>query len=362
MARDYARIMTAIWDNKEFCNLSEPAQRAYLLLVTQPDISAAGVLSLRVRRWAGMSRTSEPETLSRALKELESGRFIVADWTTEELLIRSFIRWDAGFNNPKRRPVIVRAGNEVRSERIGECLKVEFKRCGLLPDPPPTPNGGLSDREADALRDSLSSPARVDLDNEPFPQVDSLSDSYALDDGVVVTYLSREVPQPALPVPPTAAAATSTADEIRTAQEITKAYHEREPMCRFPAVLGIVRKALQAGHGPSLVQAALLRLADEGRSVTVETLRIEIAGRPPLRSVPSGPPPLPTDSEQALADLRARGAAREAARLIHAPWSDLAQPPGDPTPPGEWLRAQHVAWIDEHADEIRAALTHRQAG
>lgn len=292
MARDYARIMTAIWDNKEFCSLAETAQRAYLLLVTQRDISAAGVLRMWVPRWAGMSRTGTPESFNLALEELGSKRFIVLDFATGELLIRSFIRWDAGFNNPKRRPVIVRAAEEVRSTSIAQHLEVEFRRCGLLPDPPPTPTGGLVDSHADSLSgrasDTPSPNGRVNLGGGPFPQVDSLIDRIsapkAPENGVVVTYLSEEVPQPPIQktIPPSAAA-----DEIRAAQAITKAYHEHEPMCRFPAVLGIVRKALKAGHPPDLIQTALLRLAVEGRSVTVETLRIEIAGRPVLKAVPS---------------------------------------------------------------------------
>jgi hypothetical protein len=97
----------------------------------------------------------------------------------------------------------------------------------------------------------------------------------------VVTQVSREDPTTHNPetVPPPAA----RTDEITTAQAITRAYVDRVPMSRFPAVLGIVRKALKADHDADQVKAALLRLADEGRSVTVETLRIELEGAPPAR-------------------------------------------------------------------------------
>lgn len=81
-----------------------------------------------------------------------------------------------------------------------------------------------------------------------------------------------------------------------------------------------------------------------------------------LHAVPSRPVVLPADPILALADIRARGAAKEAARLIGAPWYEPAQPPSDRTPPGEWMRAQHVAWIDQHAAEIRAALKQKQVG
>lgn len=61
-------------------------------------------------------------------------------------------------------------------------------------------------------------------------------------------------------------------------------------------------------------------------------------------------------------DLRARGAARDAARLIRASWSDPNQPMSDETPYPQWLHARAVEWIDAHEQEIRAALTERKTG
>lgn len=285
MAREYARIMTAIWRNREFRVLPEAAQRLYLLLVTQPDISAAGVLALRLRRWAEMSADSKPDDLVATLNELEAGRFIIVDFDSEEVLVRSFIRWDAGYTNSKRRPVIVRAAEEVDSPRLLRALALEFQRCEL----PPLALDGLPDSAPDRPSDAdvmgYAAPSTDDTPNSLFPQLNSLSGrasgSASPSDGVVVTQVSREDPTTHNPetVPPPAA----RTDEITTAQAITRAYVDRVPMSRFPAVLGIVRKALKADHDADQVKAALLRLADEGRSVTVETLRIELEGAPPAR-------------------------------------------------------------------------------
>jgi len=89
-----------------------------------------------------------------------------------------------------------------------------------------------------------------------------------------------------LPLPPPAAAGAAPPDpepatQIRIAQNITCAYVERVPLSKFPAVLGIVRRALRADHQPDAVRDALLRLADEGRPVTVDALRVELEGLPP---------------------------------------------------------------------------------
>lgn len=180
MARDYARIMTNIWQNREFCQLGEPEQRGYLLLVTQPDISAAGVLALRMRRWADMSSSSSVESFADVLKRLEETRFIVVDWDAEEVLVRSFIRWDGGYTNMKRKPAIRGAADEVRSSTITRHLIIEFRRCGMEPPPEPPP-----DRPSDAPSDTTSggrwhgsSETSGDLDrsSDPFVQVDAAPD------------------------------------------------------------------------------------------------------------------------------------------------------------------------------------------
>lgn len=168
MPRNYTQIMCAIWDDPEFLALSEGAQRAYFLLVSQKDISAAGVLHIWTPRWAALSRTSTDETLKAALSELKQTRFIVPDWQTGELLVRSFVRWDGGYKNGKRKPLIEREAQTVVSLHIKAQLKVEFTKLNQdfgahletfgLPDPtPPTGPGSPSDRPSDGASDGASS-------------------------------------------------------------------------------------------------------------------------------------------------------------------------------------------------------------
>lgn len=67
--------------------------------------------------------------------------------------------------------------------------------------------------------------------------------------------------------------------EGKRANRLAKHYSDRVPMCRFPAIAQIVKTAVRAGHDDQAIVDALLRLADDGRSVTVETLRVELEGR-----------------------------------------------------------------------------------
>lgn len=85
------------------------------------------------------------------------------------------------------------------------------------------------------------------------------------------------------------------------ANRIATTYSDVQPLCNFPAVAGIAKKALNAGHPDTEVENALLRLAHEGRSVTVESLRVELEGLPPAtRRRP------PTVGERAYAELQRR--------------------------------------------------------
>lgn len=85
--------------------------------------------------------------------------------------------------------------------------------------------------------------------------------------------------------PSKAVAVASDGQQLSITQRskrITDAYSRAEPMCKWPAVNGVVMKAIKAEKwSDDEIGAALLRLADEGRSVTVETLRIELNGLPP---------------------------------------------------------------------------------
>jgi hypothetical protein len=212
MARSYARIMTAIWKNAEFRKLHAGAQRVYVLLVTQDNISAAGTLPLTVRRWAEMAADTSIPDINRDLAELAAGRFIAVDHATEEVLVRSFVRWDGGYGNSKRKHSIRDAAEAVASIPLRSMLAAEFERLGLpfgslvtAPDAPPdTEPDALSDQDGDHLSDLSGSP--------PSSQVDSASGAAPGGaprfDRVVVTQVgstgtSTHNPQP---IPPSAGA------------------------------------------------------------------------------------------------------------------------------------------------------------
>jgi hypothetical protein len=71
---------------------------------------------------------------------------------------------------------------------------------------------------------------------------------------------------------------------------ITDEYALAEPMCKWPAVNAVVLKAIKAERwSDDQIRDGVLRMAKEGRSVTVDALRYELDGMPPPQG--RGSPP-----------------------------------------------------------------------
>ena len=132
MARNHARIYATIWSDPDFLAVSSDAQRLYLLLLSQPNLSHCGLLALTVKRWASKALDTTPARIEAALQELADARFVVVDHGTEELLIRSFIRGDEVYKQPN---VLAAAGKDAEgivSPLLRSELLVEIERISHL--------------------------------------------------------------------------------------------------------------------------------------------------------------------------------------------------------------------------------------
>ena len=129
MARSEARVSVDIWTpGGDFTQLTCGAQWMYLHLLSQPDLTHVGVLPLRERRWSRAAADIKPADIERWLRELEERRFIVVDYDTEEVLIRSLVRRDKVY----RQPNVLRSARDslamVASTKLKEALRVELQR------------------------------------------------------------------------------------------------------------------------------------------------------------------------------------------------------------------------------------------
>ena len=128
MARDRANVFTNIWADSDWRALSESAQRLYLLLLTHPTLTYAGVADWRTNRLSMMSADGSVEKLEAAAAELEDRKFIVVDEGTEEVLIRSFVKHDGLLKSPNLAAALAREYANVYSPRLREVVAFEVQK------------------------------------------------------------------------------------------------------------------------------------------------------------------------------------------------------------------------------------------
>jgi len=129
MSRRYANLMLTVWNDHDWRSLPYASQWLYTMLISQPDINHAGVLSLAERRWAQFAEDASRALIDHALGVLSVRRFVVVDEDTEECLVRTFLRRNAG---ESRKPNMVKsaltAARAVQSPRIRAALADELRR------------------------------------------------------------------------------------------------------------------------------------------------------------------------------------------------------------------------------------------
>lgn len=124
MPRSHGRIAVTIWTDPDFIAMRATAQRLYMFLLSQPDLTHAGLIPLRLRRWATRVADLTGSDLEDELEYLVERRFIVTDLDTQEVLIRTFVRNDGVFRQPK---VMLRMRNDAQ-EIESELLRAAFAR------------------------------------------------------------------------------------------------------------------------------------------------------------------------------------------------------------------------------------------
>lgn len=138
-------------------------------------------------------------------------------------------------------------------------------RYRLVPQP-------VASRHSEGVTSRHSEPSRVS------PRGARVSANGA--QGVASRHRPEDLPLD-LPLQNAAAQPAPAESEGQRVNRLTKTYTDAVPLSRFPAVAGIVRKAVRAGsYTDDAITAALARLATDRRSVTTDTLRIELEGRP----------------------------------------------------------------------------------
>lgn len=147
MARTYGAIYINIWRNQDWRTLGHTEQYLYMALVSQAKLNRAGLLEYSPRRWAEACGDLTPAEVEVAVKNLEQRKYVVLDESTNELLIRTYVRNDGAWKQPKVMASVVSAANEIDSLKLRRALLLELDRIPVdeLSDTPAA-NGSASIR------------------------------------------------------------------------------------------------------------------------------------------------------------------------------------------------------------------------
>lgn len=162
MARSEARISVAIWKDPDYRALSFGAQWLYECLVSQSDLSYAGVVPLRVPRWSRFATGLTVPLLEGFLAELTQRQYVIVDDDSGEVLVRSFMRHDEVWRQPNVLRAALRALGEIESAAILSALVPEVERMAT--------GEGVTERVAELLAEMLETLRERLKDGEPEPQ------------------------------------------------------------------------------------------------------------------------------------------------------------------------------------------------
>lgn len=294
MPRHYAQLEVSIWRDPDFKARSSAAQRVFMMLFSQAPLSPAGVLTLAIKKWAGLAADTTQGDVLAALDELEQHRFVVVDEDTEELLVRSFIRRDGGWkNHQKMWPGIRAAALQVESSALRRAIARELHRLPVDRRPGDVSSvirelgitDGIGDTDSDGIRDLSSDPA-VSVDNSDNRRSigdavgDAVSDGNreAIGDGIasgVGEYLRNQEtpaptpepsPPPSRPDPEAPPAdddeqAVEVASPSDAVGELVAAVQSIRPEWGTTAVRTTLDRAREDGRPWHLARDAMLRVA-----------------------------------------------------------------------------------------------------
>lgn len=136
MPRDHARVNVTIWNDPDFRALPPACQHLYFLLWTSPDLSYCGVHDWRPGRLARLSAGFSAEHITTVGASLRARHFLVVDEDTEEVLVRSWMRFDGLLKQPRMAVSMVYAYASlaspiIRAVVVHELHKIHEEEPGL---------------------------------------------------------------------------------------------------------------------------------------------------------------------------------------------------------------------------------------
>jgi hypothetical protein len=124
----YAQIRPEMWLDDEWRDMTPLGQWLYLLVLTHPERSLAGVIDWRPGRIKEFARECSMRDVMVAAQECSDKFFLVFDQGTEEVLVRSFVRWDGLLRQPRMGVAVANAFGSIGSNKLRAALVHELVR------------------------------------------------------------------------------------------------------------------------------------------------------------------------------------------------------------------------------------------
>ena len=172
MAREHARIQTAIWLDDDFLDLTPEAQHLYLVVTTQMSLNFCGVTAWHAGRVSQLAHGWTVARVEAAAAELSARLYLVIDEMTGEVLVRSFIRNDGLLASPNIAKAMYRKFSEIGSRAIRGVVVHELNR---LHDEEPLLKGWEACREL--LSKRATDPRELPLFNPSAPVIETLPET-----------------------------------------------------------------------------------------------------------------------------------------------------------------------------------------
>jgi len=168
MARTHALINVTIWQDDDFRNLPALAKQLYLDMWTHPALSYCGVVDWRPGRFAAQHPDLSTDDIQVLANCLEARLFIVTDDESEEVLIRSWVRWDGLLKQPRLAASYANAfaavtSKDIRGVLVHELVKMHEADSAMV--------GFAKPQVAQMLKMTEIDPHARSLPKDPFPLV-----------------------------------------------------------------------------------------------------------------------------------------------------------------------------------------------
>lgn len=151
MSRTHARLKVTVWSDPEFRGLPGPVQRMYFVLLSQRELSLAGVMPWMPTRLSALAVDSTIDTVEAEVRALAEKRYVYLDEDLEEVLVRTFIRHDGLLASPNMVKAMLGDRRAILSKRLLAVVDDELVTA-YREDPGLKGWAVVADREPDLFR------------------------------------------------------------------------------------------------------------------------------------------------------------------------------------------------------------------